>query len=309
MRKAPIIHYQSPTIPKSKPNKGQQLIILIACLALVFAISLTSILAASRKDVDVFYQGKVYKVVLYGDETTADAISKAQVTLEDGDIVSVQLNEVVSAGDVIYINCAQPPTGQEYSYYEELVSQQEGFISLATEEEKLMAEAAALAAAKALRAQALSAKAAANVAIQPQEEVKVISQVAGSEQSEDEGQVAAAATEAATTTVGDLVLGKEITVTATGYCPCSKCCGAYSGGQTASGKKAQAYHTIAASSSYSFGTKVYLPYFKDSSNGGIFYVEDRGGAINGNKIDVYFATHSEALAFGRRTLKMYLVEN
>lgn len=76
----------------------------------------------------------------------------------------------------------------------------------------------------------------------------------------------------------------------TAYCGCSKCCGK-STGITASGTKATAGRTIAASSQYSFGTKLVI-------NGHTYTVEDRGGAIKGNKIDIYFNSHSEALAFG-----------
>ena len=41
---------------------------------------------------------------------------------------------------------------------------------------------------------------------------------------------------------------------------------------------------------------------------GIFTVEDRGGAIKGNKIDVYFNSHNEALAFGRKQLQIRVIQ-
>ena len=80
----------------------------------------------------------------------------------------------------------------------------------------------------------------------------------------------------------------------TAYCPCSKCCGK-SNGITASGTKATAGRTIAASSKFALGTKLNI-------NGHIYTVEDRGGAINGNKIDIFVNSHSEALAWGVRYL-------
>lgn len=83
--------------------------------------------------------------------------------------------------------------------------------------------------------------------------------------------------------------------TATGYCPCSQCCGK-STGITASGAKAQAGVTVAMSSSYAFGTQVEI------QGMGTYTVQDRGGAIQGNKIDIFFNTHQEALNFGRRTV-------
>lgn len=88
----------------------------------------------------------------------------------------------------------------------------------------------------------------------------------------------------------------------TAYCPCSKCCGGYANGITAMGTTARANHTIAAPSNYAFGTKIEI------QGMGVFTVEDRGGAITGNKIDVYFNSHSEALAFGRKQLQMRVVE-
>lgn len=86
------------------------------------------------------------------------------------------------------------------------------------------------------------------------------------------------------------------------YCSCSKCCGGYSNGITAMGTTARANHTVAASSNYAFGTQIEI------QGMGIYTVEDRGGAITGNKIDVYFNSHSEALAFGRKQLQIRIVK-
>ena len=90
-----------------------------------------------------------------------------------------------------------------------------------------------------------------------------------------------------------------IKFSATGYCPCVKCCGKTTG-ITASGAKAQAGTTIATSSSYKFGTTMEI------KGMGTYTVQDRGGAIQGNKIDIYFDTHQEALNFGRRTVEVYV---
>lgn len=87
----------------------------------------------------------------------------------------------------------------------------------------------------------------------------------------------------------------------TAYCPCSKCCGKYASGYTASGTKATAGRTIATDGKFAFGTKL-------SINGTTYIVEDRGGAIKGNKIDLYFDTHAEALAWGVKYLPVTVVE-
>ena len=86
----------------------------------------------------------------------------------------------------------------------------------------------------------------------------------------------------------------------TAYCACMKCCGK-TNGITAMGTKAKANHTIAASSQFKFGTKIRI-------NGIVYTVEDRGGAITGNKIDVYMNTHSEALAWGVKYLNVEVLK-
>ena len=86
----------------------------------------------------------------------------------------------------------------------------------------------------------------------------------------------------------------------TAYCPCAKCCGK-STGITASGKRATANHTVAAPRTFAFGTKIVM-------NGKTYTVEDRGGAIQGNRIDLYVNTHAEALAWGVRYLDVEVLD-
>lgn len=87
-----------------------------------------------------------------------------------------------------------------------------------------------------------------------------------------------------------------VTFNCTAYCPCSICCGQWANGITASGATATAGRTIAAPKEYDFGQEIEI-------NGITYIVEDRGGAIKGNKLDIYFDTHAEALQFGRQTLE------
>lgn len=86
----------------------------------------------------------------------------------------------------------------------------------------------------------------------------------------------------------------------TAYCSCAKCCGKTTG-ITASGTKATAGRTIATSGQFAFGTKLII-------NGQEYTVEDRGGAIQGNRIDVYMNSHSEALAWGVKYLPVQVAE-
>jgi len=111
----------------------------------------------------------------------------------------------------------------------------------------------------------------------------------------------------------------------TGYCNCGICCsweypwyspfgifaspiiseGRNKGktkvvGQTAWGTHA-AYGTVAADSSLPFGTIVFVPGY------GYGRVEDRGGAIRGDKLDLWFPSHTMAKQWGRKkvTVKIW----
>ncbi len=110
------------------------------------------------------------------------------------------------------------------------------------------------------------------------------------------------------TSGGTLRYLKKVKVEATAYCSCSICCGPYDGTRTADGSRPKEYYTIATSKLFSFGTMVYIPYFDSSPNNGVFEVEDRGGAIQNNRIDIYFSTHEKALRFGRRNLELYILQ-
>jgi 3D (Asp-Asp-Asp) domain-containing protein len=87
----------------------------------------------------------------------------------------------------------------------------------------------------------------------------------------------------------------------TAYCSCSKCCGKWAGSPTASGVMPRANHTIAVDTSViPFGTKVMI-------NGNTYVAEDTGSAIKGNKIDVFFDSHSSALNFGVQYAEVFVV--
>ena len=54
------------------------------------------------------------------------------------------------------------------------------------------------------------------------------------------------------------------------------------------------------------GTVIYIPSFADRPNGGWFVVQDRGGAISNNRIDIYMDTLSECKQFGRRNIECHI---
>lgn len=91
------------------------------------------------------------------------------------------------------------------------------------------------------------------------------------------------------------------------YCSCARCCGK-SNGITSSGAPAKEWYTIAAGAGLPIGTVVYIPALSDKPNGGWFVVEDRGGAISNNKIDIFMGSHAAAIQFGRRSLECYIYQ-
>ncbi len=109
---------------------------------------------------------------------------------------------------------------------------------------------------------------------------------------------------------------RNYTMLTTGYCPCGQCCnwrhswwfgrpviatGPDRGrrkavGVTASGRPARPGTVAADEKLLTFGTRVYVPGY------GYGIVEDRGGDIKGHRLDLFFKTHVEAQAWGRRQL-------
>lgn len=111
----------------------------------------------------------------------------------------------------------------------------------------------------------------------------------------------------------DTVMRMEVT----GYCACGICCnwkrswwrlgrpviksGPQKGkpkqvGITASGVPARRGTVAADTTLLPMGTILYIPGY------GWGRVEDRGGAIKGNRLDLYFDRHQEALVWGRQSV-------
>lgn len=110
------------------------------------------------------------------------------------------------------------------------------------------------------------------------------------------------------------VKAQTVTLLTTGYCKCGQCCGwrrnwllrpvynygSMKGnpkkvGQTASGIQARVGTIAADTRFYPFGTVMYIEGY------GYGKVEDRGGAIKGQHVDLFFRTHQQALEWGRKT--------
>ena len=99
------------------------------------------------------------------------------------------------------------------------------------------------------------------------------------------------------------------TFTVTAYCPCRRCCGRWADGITASGwpVTVNGGRFVAAPRDIPFGTYLVIPGYCD---GCAVPVLDRGGAIKGDKLDVFFpdepgkpgSGHRAALNWGVREL-------
>ena len=96
----------------------------------------------------------------------------------------------------------------------------------------------------------------------------------------------------------------------TAYCPCEKCCGPYAADRPvddfgnelvigASGTLLEAGKSIAVDPTIiPYGTKVVI-------NGHEYIAQDCGGAIKGNRIDIYFENHEETEAFGVQYMEVF----
>lgn len=99
--------------------------------------------------------------------------------------------------------------------------------------------------------------------------------------------------------------GKYFILKVTGYCPCEICCGEWANGLTYTGDKA-GFGCVAIDPDagiLKLGQKVYVKGY------GYGVCNDIGGAIKGWEADVCFDTHQEALEWGVRLVKVYLVED
>ena len=86
--------------------------------------------------------------------------------------------------------------------------------------------------------------------------------------------------------------------TVTFYCPCSRCCGQWAGGPTASGVMPTPNHTVACGA-LPFGTRLLI-------DGQEYVVEDTG--VDGMWVDIFVSSHSEALSRGMYQAEVYIVK-
>lgn len=93
---------------------------------------------------------------------------------------------------------------------------------------------------------------------------------------------------------------KFVTYRITAYCPCCDCSDGF-GRMTSTGVVPRQGRTIAVDPKViPYGSKVHIKGLGD------YIAEDCGGAIKGNRIDLYFENHNEAEDFGVQYLKVYV---
>lgn len=79
-------------------------------------------------------------------------------------------------------------------------------------------------------------------------------------------------------------------------------------GITASGTQARPGVVAVDPSVIPLGTKLYIESMDGTGSYGYASAEDKGGAIKGNRIDLFYANRSDALKFGRRQVKVYILD-
>ena len=108
---------------------------------------------------------------------------------------------------------------------------------------------------------------------------------------------------------GSLSYSRVLTVNATAYdaSSCGKAPSHPAYGITATGRRA-GYGIVAVDPSIiPLGTKLYIESLDGSYVYGTAIAADTGGAIKGNRIDLCYNTRGEAISFGRRPMKVYIL--
>ena len=100
---------------------------------------------------------------------------------------------------------------------------------------------------------------------------------------------------------------RTIWLQVTAYCPCKKCCGPGAKGLTASGRSIRyndGQFVAADTRVLPFGTKLVIPGYANETP---VPVIDRGGAIKGYHIDLFFPTHEQAKQWGVKWMQVQVV--
>lgn len=120
------------------------------------------------------------------------------------------------------------------------------------------------------------------------------------------GSITEVTTEEEYITTGEVVeIGYDMgEFTLTAYCGCSQCCGAYAEGR---GDVVTGAIGVPLIANYSIAVDPNVIAFNEVViiNGQEYIAHDTGSAIKGNRIDVYFDKHEDAIQFGVQYANVY----
>lgn len=94
---------------------------------------------------------------------------------------------------------------------------------------------------------------------------------------------------------------RTITMVTTGYCPCSKCNYPYGGQPSYLGYPLKKGIIATDPRVIPMGTRIYVPGYGEG------IAADQGGAIKGNRLDLCFSTHQQALNWGIKTVSVTIL--
>ena len=108
--------------------------------------------------------------------------------------------------------------------------------------------------------------------------------------------------EATTSGAIDLTTAEQVNAQITAYYDCTQ--------KTSCGTTVTADRTVAGYPSLEMGTRIFIPARTEQPNGGVYVVEDRGGAVDDKRkvIDMWLATESECLSWGRQYLPIFVIQ-
>lgn len=144
------------------------------------------------------------------------------------------------------------------------------------------------------------------------EETRVVSTVNGEEASrivigstvktEKQDRIVEVGTKVPENTIHGKKYSRKITMKGTAYDPSA-------GSMTASGTSARVGAVAVDPRVIPLGTKLYIESADGFPTYGFAVAEDTGGAIKGNRIDLFYNTRGEANRFGRRNVTVYVLED
>lgn len=301
--------------------------IVLICIVLIFAFNVvTKATNVEIKNVKIILSNNYEMDVVTTKEKVSEVLKENHIVILPDENVTPDLDKVVGDNEVITISKTsegQPASAIELAEEDSEVSMDQVLSNYTSIVEKIVVEEVVIPYETITKDVSNSSKDTTNKVIQEgkdglkkisykvkyQNDVEIekikISEEIVKKPVDKIVQVQTKTTSRSSSTAGSrITAGKTIskmgTYKVTAYCACAKCCGK-STGITASGKKATAGRTIAAPSNFAFGTKL-----KIGDN--VYVVEDRGGAIKGNRIDIFMDSHSAALQWGSRYMTVEVVE-